>query len=214
MSRIVRYLHPLTAVLFAIYVARLVVWGEAASESNLKWHYVHLPVRAVGALLLRAFGAVVFRGDTYLTFLSDWAFMTAFILIAVCLLHSIKAIRPFLFRIFGLVAFAGPLYTRDALIFVPHSENWWLWVEVAAAVGYASLFSFARGPRLPAPVIPIVVSIHFGYWFLVQWSGNTWYLWLLGPLLILPFCLALTWAFCAREQQRQGDLTLEASAPK
>ncbi len=106
-----------------------------------------------------------------------------------------------MFRIFGLVAFAGPLYTRDCLTFGPHAENWWQWVEIAGAVGCATLFSFGRGRRLPAAVIPIVVSIHFGYWFIVQWSGNIWYQWQLSALLILPFCLALSWAFYEREQQ-------------
>jgi hypothetical protein len=214
MPRIVRYLRPLSAVMFAIYSAVLVLWGEAASELHLKWYYIHLPVRVVDTLLLRTCGIVVFRGYTFLTFLGDWAFMAAFILISVCLLHSIKAMRPFLFLIFGVVAFAGPLYTRDCLMFVRYSENWWQWGEVAAALGCAILFSFGRGPRLAAPVIPIAVSIHFGCWFFFQWSGSTWCLWQLSTLLILPSCLALSWAFCVRDQQWQVSQTTEAPTPK
>src|SRR5260370_6483287 len=132
MPRTVRYLRPLTAVMFAMYAAVLILWGESTSESYLKWYCVHLPVRVVDAVLMRAFGIVVFRGYTFLTFIGDWAFMAAFILLAVCLLHSIRAIRPGLAGVFGVVAFAGPLYTRNILICVPHLENWWHWVEVAA----------------------------------------------------------------------------------
>jgi hypothetical protein len=59
-----------------------------------------------------------------------------------------------------------------------------------------------------------MASVHFGCWFLVQWSGNTSYLWQITALLILPFCLALSWAYCTKkEQQRQVSQTSEAATP-
>jgi hypothetical protein len=200
--------------MFAAYTAVLILSGEATSGSKI-WPYIHLPLRTVDALLERAFRIVVFRGDIFIRFLGDWAFMAAFILISLRLLHSIKAIRPFLFYMIGMVALA-PLYTRNALTspIAEPLDGWWLWAEGAAAVACATLFSSRRGPRLPAPVIPIVVSVHFGCWFLFQWRGNTWYLWQMSALLILPFCLALSWAFCTREQQGQVSQTSEAPTPK
>ena len=215
MPRIVRYLRPLCAVMFATYTAVLILSGEATSGSKM-WYYIHLPRRTVDAGLERAFRIVVFRGDIFTQLLGDWAFMAVCILISLRLLHSIKAIRPFLFYMIGVVALAGPLCTRNALTspIAEPLDSWWVWVEVAAAVGWATLFLARRGPRSPAPVIPIVVAVHFGCWFLFQWSGNTRYLWQMSALLILPFCLALSWAFCAREQRRQVSQTSEAPTPE
>lgn len=218
MPRIARYLRLSCELMFAGYCSALIVVSGSSEPSNMYWR-MHVLLHAFDAALLHARQVVFFGGNPLRLFFGTWAVMAVVIFISVRALSSIRAIRFIVFRVLGTVAFAGPIHTMNFKLSPSGSiaaEGWWEWAEVVVAVGFAIFFSSRRGPRLGAAVVYMMVSVHFGFWFLVRWSGSAWYeyLWQMLMLLILPYCTALTWAFWVRTQQGQVSRGSEAAAPK
>jgi hypothetical protein len=205
MPQIARYLRTPCELMFAGYCSALIALSGDIEGTNIYWR-MHVPLKAFDASLLHVGQTAFFGSNQFRLFFGTWAMMAVVIFVAVRALSSIHAIRLIVFRILGAVTFAGPIHTINYNLSPPDAtgpQGWWQWAEIIVAVGFAIFVSSRRGLRLSAAVVVMMVSLHFGFWFLIRWSGSAWYeyLWQLLMLLILPYCTALTWAFWVRKQQ-------------
>ena len=208
MPQTTQYLRLSCELMFAGYCSVLVAFSGSFVPSNMYFR-MHAPLHAFDAVFFHAPQIVFFGGNQLRLFVGTCAMMALVIFVFVRALSSIRAIRRLVFRILGVVTFAGPIQTINYNLSPPDAtgpQGWWQWAEIAVAVGFAIFFSSRRAPRLGAAVVVMMVSVHFAFWFLVRWSGSAWYeyLWQMVVLEILPYCTALTWAFWASLSSARG----------